>query len=253
MSFHNEVKMLSEIRHRNIVKLHGFCLHNQCMFLIYEYMERGSLFYVLNYDDEAKELNWSKRVNAIKGITNALLYMHYHCAPPIIHRDITSSNILLNSKMEAFLSDFGTARIIDPDTSNQTLLVGTYGYVAPELAYTLVVTEKCDVYSFGMVTLETIMGTHPGDLILSLSKTYTGSILLKDILDSRLPLPSQKDAGDITLLVTIALACLNPSPKSRPSMQQVSERLLSSNLPLAIPFNNISIQHLANEDMLIMQ
>ncbi|XP_028795144.1 probable leucine-rich repeat receptor-like protein kinase At1g35710 isoform X6 [Neltuma alba] len=251
-SFHNEVKMLSEIRHRNIVKLHGFCLHNQCMFLIYEYMERGSLFYVLNYDDEAKELNWSKRVNAIKGITNALLYMHHHCAPSIIHRDITSNNILLNSKMEAFLSDFGTARIIDPDTSNQTLLVGTYGYVAPELAYTLVVTEKCDVYSFGVVTLETIMGRHPGDLILSLSKTCTRSILLKDILDSRLPLPSQKDARDITLLVTIALACLNPSPKSRPSMQQVSQRLLSSSLPLAIPFNNISIQHLANEDMPIM-
>ncbi|XP_028795137.1 MDIS1-interacting receptor like kinase 2-like [Neltuma alba] len=252
-SFHNEVKMLSEIRHRNIVKLHGSCLHNQCMFLIYEYMERGSLFYVLNYDDEAKELNWSKRVNAIKGITNALLYMHHHCAPPIIHRDITSSNILLNSEMEAFLSDFGTARIIDPDTSNQTILVGTYGYVAPELAYTLVVTEKCDVYSFGVMTLETIMGRHPGDLILSLSKTCTESILLKDILDSRLPLPSQKDAGDITLLFTIALACLNPSPKSRPSMQQVSQRLLSSNLPLAIPFNNISIQHLANEDMPIMQ
>ncbi|XP_028800993.1 probable leucine-rich repeat receptor-like protein kinase At1g35710 [Neltuma alba] len=84
-SFHNEVKMLSEIRHRNIVKLHGFCLHNQCMFLIYEYMERGSLFYVLNYDDKAKELNWSKRVNAIKEITNALLYIHHHCAPSIIH------------------------------------------------------------------------------------------------------------------------------------------------------------------------
>ncbi|XP_028800989.1 receptor-like protein kinase 5 [Neltuma alba] len=121
-----------------------------------------------------------------------------------------------------------------------------------ELAYTLVVTEKCDVYSFGVVTLETIMGRHPGDLILSLSKTCTESILLKDILDSRLPLPSQKDARDITLLVTIALACLNPSPKSRPSMQQVSRRLLSSSLPLAIPFNNISIQHLANEDMPIM-
>ncbi|XP_028800826.1 probable leucine-rich repeat receptor-like protein kinase At1g35710 isoform X2 [Neltuma alba] len=252
-SFHNEVKMLSEIRHRNIVKLHGFCLHSQCMFLIYEYMERGSLFYVLNNDNEAKELNWSKRVNAIKGIRNALLYMHHDCAPPIIHRDITSNNILLNSNMEAFLSDFGTARIIDPNTSNQTLLVGTYGYVAPELAYTLVVTEKCDVYSFGVVILETIMGRHPGDLILSLSKTCTGSILLKDILDSRLPLPSWKDAKDVTFLVAIALSCLNPSPNSRPSIQKVSQRLLSSNLPLAFPFNNISIQDLVNEDMPIIQ
>ncbi|KAI9100813.1 hypothetical protein K1719_024175 [Acacia pycnantha] len=217
-SFHNEVEMLSEIRHRNIIKLHVFCLHNQCMFLIYEYMERGSLFYVLNNDDEAKELDWSMRVNIIKGIANALLYMHHDCAPPIIHRDVTSNNVLLKSKMEAFLSDFGIARILDPDSSNQTLLVGTYGYVAPELAYTLVVTAKCDVYSFGVLTLETFMRRHPGELILSLSKAGSESILLMDILDPRLPLPSEKDAHDVTFLVTIALACLNSSPKSRPSM-----------------------------------
>ncbi|KAI9121232.1 hypothetical protein K1719_008265 [Acacia pycnantha] len=251
-SFHNEVKMLSEIRHRSIIKLHGFCLHNQCMFLIYEYMERGSLFYVLNDDDEAKELDWSMRVNTIKGIANALFYMHHDCDPPIIHRDVTSNNVLLNSKKEAFLSDFGTARILDPDSSNQTLLVGTYGYVAPELAYTLVVTAKCDVYSFGVLTLETFMGRHPGELILSFSKTCSECILLIDVLDPRLPLPSPKDAQDVTLLVTIALACLNSSPKYRPSMQQVSQRLLSSNQPLAIPFNNISLQHLVNQDMQII-
>ncbi|KAI9121035.1 hypothetical protein K1719_008068 [Acacia pycnantha] len=192
-SFHNEVKTLSEIRHRNIIKLHGFCLHNQCMFLIYEYMESGSLFYVLNNDDEAKELDWSMKVHTIKGIANALFYMHHDCAPPIIHRDVTNS-------------------------SNQTLLVGTYGYVAPELAYTLVVTAKCDVYSFGVLTLETFMGRHPGELLLSFSKAYNGSILLMDVLDPRLPLPSRKDAQDVVFLVTIALACLNSSPKSRPSM-----------------------------------
>ncbi|XP_054801372.1 MDIS1-interacting receptor like kinase 2-like [Prosopis cineraria] len=251
-SFHNEVKMLTEIRHRSIVKLYGFCLHNQCMFLIYEYMESGSLLYVLNHDDEAKGLDWSKRVNAIKGVANALFYMHHDCSPPIIHRDITSSNVLLNSNMEAFISDFGTARIIDPDSSNQTFLVGTYGYVAPELAYTLVVTEKCDVYSFGVVTLETIIGKHPGDLISSLSKTCTKSIFLKDVLDTRLPLPSRQDARDVILLVTIALACLNPSPRCRPSMQQVTQRLLFSKLPLAIPLNNISIQHLVNQDLQII-
>ncbi|KAI9120388.1 hypothetical protein K1719_007421 [Acacia pycnantha] len=251
-SFHNEVKTLSEIRHRNIIKLYGFCLHNQCMFLIYEYMERGSLFYVLNNDDEAKELDWSMRVNTIKGIAKALFYMHHGCAPPIIHRDVTSNNVLLNSKMEAFLSNFGTARILDPDSSNQTLSVGTYGYVAPELANTLVVTAKCDAYSFGVLTLETFMGRHPGELILSFSKTCGESILLIDVLDPRLPMPSRKDAQDVTFLVTIALACLNSSPKSRPSMDQVSQRLLSSNQPLAIPFNNISLQHLVNQDMQII-
>ncbi|MED6147369.1 hypothetical protein PIB30_043427 [Stylosanthes scabra] len=120
-SFRNEVKMLSQIRHRNIVKLHGFCLHNRCMFLVYEYMERGSLFYALSIDDEAKELTWSKRVNIISGTANALAYMHHDCSPPIVHRDVTSSNILLNSELHAVVSDFGTARLIDPDSSNQTL------------------------------------------------------------------------------------------------------------------------------------
>jgi len=130
-SFRNEVKMLTEIRHRNIVKLHGFCLHNQCMFLIYQYMERGGLFYILNNDMEAQELNWSKRVNVIKGIAQALTYMHHDCTTPIVHRDVTSSNVLLNSQLEACVSDFGTARLLDPDSSNQTLVVGTYGYIAP--------------------------------------------------------------------------------------------------------------------------
>ncbi|KAI9072011.1 hypothetical protein K1719_046029 [Acacia pycnantha] len=158
------------------------------MFLIYEYMERGSLFSVLSNDDEAIELDWNKRVNTIKGIANALFYMHHDCAPPIIHRDITSSNVLLNLKMEAFVSDFSTARILYPDSSNQTFLVGTYGYIAPEQAYTLVVTEKTDVYSFGVVALEIIVGRHPGDLMSYLSNDSVESILLKDTLDPRLPL-----------------------------------------------------------------
>ena len=130
-SFNNEVKVLTEIRHRNIIRLYGFCLHNKCMFLVYEYMEGGSLFYNLANDVEAQELNWSKRVNIIKGTAFALAHMHHHCTPPIVHRDVTSSNILLNSNLEACVSDFGTARLLDPDSSNQTLLVGTYGYVAP--------------------------------------------------------------------------------------------------------------------------
>ncbi|TYH01043.1 hypothetical protein ES288_A09G025800v1 [Gossypium darwinii] len=144
-SFKNEAKILSEIRHKNIVKLHGFCLHNRCMFLIYEYMARGSLFCVLAYDNEAMELDWTKRVKIIKDTACALSYLHHDCHPPIVHRDISSNNILLNSNLEACVSDFGTARLIDPDSSIQTMLVGTYGYIAPELAYTMVVTEKCDV------------------------------------------------------------------------------------------------------------
>ena len=136
-SFQNEVKMLTKIRHKNIVKLHGYCLHNRCMFLVYQYMERGSLFYILNNEVEAKELNWNKRVNVIKGMAEALSYMHHDCIPPIVHRDVTSSNVLLNSELEAHVSDFGTARLLDPDSLNQTLAVGTCGYIAPGECYCL--------------------------------------------------------------------------------------------------------------------
>ena len=130
-SFENEAQILSKIRHRNIVKLHGFCLHRRSMFLVYQFMERGSLFCMLSHEVEALELDWTKRLNVVKSIAHALSYMHHDCSPPIIHRDISSNNVLLNSQLEAFVSDFGTARLLDPDSSIQTLLVGTYGYIAP--------------------------------------------------------------------------------------------------------------------------
>ena len=130
-SFENEVRMLEQIRHRNIVKLHGYCLHNRCMFLISTYMERGSLFCMLSNKDEAVGLDWSKRVNIVKNVAHALSYMHHDCTPPIIHRDISSNNILLNSELEGFVSDFGIARLLNPDSSNRTLVAGTYGYIAP--------------------------------------------------------------------------------------------------------------------------
>ncbi|KAH9741213.1 protein kinase domain-containing protein [Citrus sinensis] len=132
-SFRNEAQVLSQVLHRSIVKLYGFCLHKKCMFLIYEYMERGSLFCILHNDDEAVELDWAKRVNIVKAMAHALAYLHHDCSPSIIHRDISSNNILLNSKLEAFVADFGTARRLHADSSNRTLLAGTYGYIAPGL------------------------------------------------------------------------------------------------------------------------
>ncbi|KAK7858912.1 mdis1-interacting receptor like kinase 2 [Quercus suber] len=105
------------------------------MFLAYEYMERGSLFCVLRNNAEAVELDWMKRVNIIKSTAHALSYMHHEGVPVIVHQDISSNNILLNSELEAFVSDFGTARLLDSDTSNQTLIAGTYGYIAPGELY----------------------------------------------------------------------------------------------------------------------
>ncbi|EYU22098.1 hypothetical protein MIMGU_mgv1a022059mg, partial [Erythranthe guttata] len=203
MCFRNEAKVLSEIRHRNIVKLLGFCLHKRCMFLIYEYMQRGSLFCVLRDSDEAVELNWAKRVNIVEGIARALSYMHHDCSPPILHRDISTSN---------------------------TLTVGTHGYTAPELAYTMAITEKCDVYSFGVVALETMFGSHPGDFLTSMlvSERNSENLMLKDLLDKRLPSPDDEDlkaARDVVRVVRIALTCVGSDPKSRPSMSRVCDEL----------------------------
>ncbi|TYI63507.1 hypothetical protein E1A91_D09G023100v1 [Gossypium mustelinum] len=249
-SFKNEAKILSEIRHKNIVKLHGFCLHNRCMFLIYEYMARGSLFCVLAYDNEAMEMDWIKRVKIIKDTACALSYLHHDCHPPIVHRDISSNNILLNSNLEACVSDFGTARLIDPDSSNQTMLVGTYGYIAPELAYTMVVTEKCDVYSFGVLALEILMGKHPGELLVSLSASFSKNIMLSDILDPRLSLPSDRRvAKDIVFAATVAFACLRSNPKFRPTMKCASQEFLSRKRPVANRLQAISLLQLKEHDL----
>ncbi|GKU97124.1 hypothetical protein SLEP1_g10304 [Rubroshorea leprosula] len=251
-SFKNEVKMLIEIQHKNIVKLHGFCLHKRCMFLIYEYMERGSLFCVLRNDDEAVELDWNIRVNVIKNIAHALSYLHHDCNPPIIHRDKSSNNILLNSKQEAFVADFGNSRFLDLDSSNYTVLAGTYGYIAPELAYTIVVTEKCDVYSFGVVALEELMGRHPGELLTSLSSSSSSlqNVMLSDILDTRLSPPRSRNLmKNILVATTLALACLRGKPKSRPTMKFVSQQFVACQTPLKKPFPSISLLELVNSEL----
>ncbi|KAM6573562.1 hypothetical protein CsatA_017642 [Cannabis sativa] len=247
-SFANEVKTLSEIRHKNIVKLHGFCLHRRSMFLVYEYMERGSLFSILSNDVEAVELDWAKRVNIIKGTAYALSYMHYDCVPPIVHRDVTSNNILLNSELEACVSDFGTAKLLNPNSSNKTILAGTYGYIAPELAYTMAITEKCDVYSFGVVALETLMGKHPRELLTLLSSSSsseaTRNKMLSEILDQRLVLPRNRIvACDVAFVAILAFACLSEKPMCRPTMKQVSQLLARKGL-LAKHFCDISLGHL---------
>uniref|UniRef100_A0A2N9F1J3 non-specific serine/threonine protein kinase n=1 Tax=Fagus sylvatica TaxID=28930 RepID=A0A2N9F1J3_FAGSY len=247
-SFKNEVKMLTEIRHRNIVKLHGYCLHKRCMFLVYEYMERGSLFCVLRNDVEAVELDWTRRMNVIKSTAHALSYMHHERVPVIVHRDITSNNILLNSELKAFVSDFGTARLLDPNSSNQTIVAGTYGYIAPELAYTMVVTEKCDVYSFGVVALEILMGKHPGELLSSLSSPSSSqNVMLNEILDHRLPPPNRRVAQDVFFVATVAFACLHTKPKSRPTMKWVSQEFLSHNKPIMNPLHAVSLWQLKNQ------
>ncbi|KAM5575794.1 hypothetical protein ABKV19_014645 [Rosa sericea] len=248
-AFLNEIRALIEMRHRNIVKLYGFCSHRLHSFLVYDYLKKGSLATMLSKDEEAKELGWSKRVNIVKGVAHALCYMHHDCLPPIVHRDISSKNILLDDEYEACVSDFGTAKFLNPDSANWTALAGTYGYIAPELAYTMEVNEKCDVYSFGVVTLETVMGRHPGDLLSSLSSgAYSSSstalpahqMPVLDVLDQRISPPTREVAGEVVSVLKVAFACLNSSPQSRPTMKQVSQHLSTKRPHLSDPIAMIT-------------
>ncbi|KAG5525269.1 hypothetical protein RHGRI_031822 [Rhododendron griersonianum] len=250
--FTSEISTLTEIRHRNIVKLYGFCSHPRHLFLVYEFLQGGSLEKVLASKGEATELNWKKRVDVVESLADALSYMHHDCSPPIIHRDISSKNVLFDSEYVAHISDFGTARFLKPDSSNWTSFAGTFGYAAPELAYTMEVNEKCDIYSFGVLTLEVIMGKRPGDLISILSSSCSSSsssssghgILLKEVLDQRLSLPTNQVAEQVVVAAKLAFACLNASPMSRPTMHQVARRLSNPRPSLQKEFHLITLGEL---------
>nr|KAJ0216845.1 hypothetical protein LSAT_V11C300135360 [Lactuca sativa] len=129
--FLDEVHALTNISHRNIVKLYGYCSHASHSFLIYEYLEKGSLASILRSDVLAKDLDWLKRINIVRAIANGLAYMHHDCSPPMIHRDISIASILLNSDYEAHISDFGTSKLLKLDSSNSTTIAGNYGYIVP--------------------------------------------------------------------------------------------------------------------------
>ncbi|KAJ6858791.1 hypothetical protein NC652_041168 [Populus alba x Populus x berolinensis] len=242
-AFEREVCVLANIRHRNIVKMYGFCSHAKHSFLIYELIERGSLRKIISSEEQAIEFDWTKRLNVVKGVGGALSYLHHSCSPPIIHRDITSNNILLDLEYEAHVSDFGTARLLMPDSSNWTSFA--------ELAYTMKVTEKCDIYSFGVVAIEVMTGRHPGDLISALLSPGSSSSSsmppiaqhtpLKDVLDQRISLPKKGAAEGVVHMMKIALACLHPNPQSRPTMEKISFELTAKWPPLPKAFCTISL------------
>ncbi|XP_049349521.1 MDIS1-interacting receptor like kinase 2-like [Solanum verrucosum] len=227
-SFMNEVRALTGIKHRNIVNFYGYCSKAQHSLLVYEYVERGSLSSILSNNVESTKLDWFKRVNIIKGVAFALSYMHQDCSPPIVHRDISSNNVLLDSVYEARVADFGIAKLLKPDSSNCTALAGTYGYVAPELAYTMKVTEMCDVYSFGVLALEIIKGKHLGEYITVLGNSSTiDHEQLSDLLDERLPYPEDEVKDVLVFIIKLACSCVLEAPKSRPTMHFIAPRLSS--------------------------
>ncbi|XBJ14351.1 hypothetical protein VPH35_006400 [Triticum aestivum] len=244
-TFHAEIEVLTKIRHRCIVKLYGFCSHSQYKFLVYELIERGSLSSTMHEQELAKELDWPKRVSVVVDVAQALSCLHHDCGDPIVHRDIKSSNILLDLDYKAYVLDFGMARKLKHGYSRwSTIFAGTCGYIAPELilflvtelSSTMVLTEKCDVYSFGVVALEVLMGKHPGDLLLPFFCRTKVPGKVKDILDQRIAAPSTIDEEKDAILVTlVAFACLQVNPKARPTMQQVYQALTNRNRPTFIP------------------
>ncbi|XP_068332713.1 phytosulfokine receptor 1-like isoform X1 [Pyrus communis] len=227
--FRAEVETLSRAQHPNLVHLQGYCKYKSDRLLIYSYMENGSLDYWLHEKiDGPTSLDWNARLQIAQGAARGLAYLHQSCEPHILHRDIKSSNILLDGNFKAHLADFGLARLIDPyDTQVTTDLVGTLGYIPPEYGQASVATYKGDVYSFGVVLLELLTGRRPMDMckpkgsrdLISWAFQMKREKRESEVFD---PFICDKQHDEELLCVfEIACLCLSGCPKVRPSTQQL--------------------------------
>ena len=236
--FQAEVETLSTAQHRNLVLLQGYCKIGKDRLLIYSFMENGSLDYWLHENPEGgAALDWAARLRIARGAARGLAYLHQSCEPHILHRDIKSSNILLDSEFEAHLADFGLARLILPyDTHVTTDLVGTLGYIPPEYGQSSVATYKGDVYSFGVVLLELLTGRRPVDMcrpkvcrdLVSWTLQMRKEKKVTEVFD---PLIYNKSRErQLSRMLDIACFCLSESPKQRPLTQQIVPWLESIDL-----------------------
>lgn len=230
--FRAEIQTLGNIRHRNIVRLLAFCSNKDTNLLVYEYMRNGSLGEALHGKKGALFLGWNLRYKIAIEAAKGLCYLHHDCSPLIVHRDVKSNNILLNSSFEAHVADFGLAKFLVDGGASQCMsaIAGSYGYIAPEYAYTLKVDEKSDVYSFGVVLLELLTGRRPvGDFgdgvdIVQWSKRATNSRKedAMHIVDPRLTMVPKDEAMH---LFFIAMLCSQENSIERPTMREVVQML----------------------------
>ncbi|XP_039797979.1 L-type lectin-domain containing receptor kinase SIT2-like isoform X1 [Panicum virgatum] len=233
-----EVVSIGRLQHRNLVQLHGYCRRKGELILVYEYMPGGSLDRYL-YDQENKPtLNWDQRMRIIKGIASGLLYLHEEWEKVVLHRDIKPSNVLLDDEMNAHLGDFGLARLYDHGAEPQTThIVGTIGYLAPELGRTSKATPLTDVFSFGMFVLEITCGRKPIEqtgqdrqlLLVDWVLDCWHKGLVTDAVDVKLQ--GAYNVDEACLILKMGLLCSHPFINLRPSMREVMQ-YLNGNVPL---------------------
>ncbi|KAM7481455.1 hypothetical protein LguiB_006038 [Lonicera macranthoides] len=230
--FINEVVILSQINHRNIVKLHGCCLETEVPLLVYEFIPNGTLFQYIHHQNEEFPLSWNLRLQIAIEVATALSYLHSAASIPIYHRDIKSTNILLDDKYRAKVADFGASKSIPIDQTHLTTRVlGTFGYLDPEYFQSSQFTDKSDVYSFGVVLVELLTSQKPISSITSGEgqSLATNFIIvmeenhLFDIIDAQVIEEGLKD--EIIGVANLANRCLNLNGRKRPTMNEVAKEL----------------------------
>ncbi|XP_006653831.2 putative wall-associated receptor kinase-like 16 [Oryza brachyantha] len=239
--FINEVVILSQTNHRNVVKLYGCCLETEVPLLVYEFISNGTLSFHLHGQNE-NPLTWKDRLRVALETARAIAYLHSAASISVLHRDIKSANILLTDTMAAKVSDFGASRSIAIDeTGIPTVIQGTYGYLDPEYYYSSRLTEKSDVYSFGVILAELLTRVAPvfssqASESMSLASYFVSSIRdnrLSDILDHQIV--DEVGVEDAKVVAQLAETCLRLKGEERPTMRQVEttlEDLQRSNVQL---------------------
>ncbi|XP_072964131.1 uncharacterized protein [Typha angustifolia] len=234
--FDSEVRILGSIRHANIIKLLCCISSPDSKLLVYEYMENSSLDKWLHRRDrmgnDSAPLDWPTRIRIAVGAAKGLCYMHHDCSTPIVHRDVKSSNILLDSEFNAKIADFGLARMLVKagEPESVSIMEGSFGYMAPECQCLNKVNEKVDVYSFGVVLLELTTGkaANHGDENTSLAdwawRHFQEDGELMDVVAKEMQDSAYLE--EIEVVLTLGLSCTSPAPSHRPSMREVLQTLL---------------------------